>query len=109
AGLEKLLEAASNGGSTQPVAVTAKPCAPASETRSSRIRTDIPIPPAPYLDRKARALPNLADIWAYINPYMLYGRNLGFKGNFTQALHERNPLALELFPKPKKVSRKGAN
>ena len=52
------------------VAVTATIAAPASgngadtsrvaagEARSSRVRTGIPIPPAPYLDRKARALPH---------------------------------------------------
>jgi 5-methyltetrahydrofolate--homocysteine methyltransferase len=73
------------------------------EARSSRVRTDIPIPPAPYLDRKARTLPMLAEIWTYINPYMLYGRNLGFKGNFANALHERDALALELFHKMEEV------
>jgi 5-methyltetrahydrofolate--homocysteine methyltransferase len=73
------------------------------EARSVRVRTGIPIPPAPYLDRKARALPLLAEIWTYINPYMLYGRNLGFKGNFANALHERDALALELFHKMEEV------
>ena len=34
---------------------------------------------------------------------MLYGRNLGFKGNFANALHERDPLALELFHKMEEV------
>jgi 5-methyltetrahydrofolate--homocysteine methyltransferase len=77
----------------------------AGEARCSRVRTDIPIPPAPYLDRKVRDLPHLAEIWTYINPYMLYGRNLGFKGNFAQALHERNPLALELFHNTEEVKR----
>ncbi len=103
AGREKLVEVASNGDGAQPAAVSEKPRTPAGEARSSRIRTDIPIPPAPYLDHKARALPHLAEIWTYINPYMLYGRNLGFKGNFTQALHERNPLALELYHKTEEV------
>ncbi|MGA8073770.1 MAG: vitamin B12 dependent-methionine synthase activation domain-containing protein, partial [Candidatus Acidiferrales bacterium] len=103
AGREKLVEVASNGDGAQPAAVSQKPHAPVGEARSSRIRTDIPIPPAPYLDRKARALPHLAEIWTYINPYMLYGRNLGFKGNFTQALHDRNPLAIELYHKTEEV------
>ena len=74
-----------------------------NEARSSRVRTNIPIPPAPYLDRRVRALPHLAEIWTYINPYMLYGRNMGFKGNFTQALQQRDPLALELFHKMEEV------
>ncbi|MFZ0037447.1 MAG: methionine synthase [Candidatus Acidiferrales bacterium] len=87
--------ASGNGADTSRVA--------AGEARSSRVRTGIPIPPAPYLDRKARALPLLAEIWTYINPYMLYGRNLGFKGNFANALHERDALALELFHKMEEV------
>ncbi len=61
------------------------------------MRTDIPIPPAPYLDRKVRDVPHLAEIWSYINPFMLYGRHLGYKGNFEKALAEREPKALELF------------
>ncbi|HWB97176.1 MAG TPA: vitamin B12 dependent-methionine synthase activation domain-containing protein, partial [Bryobacteraceae bacterium] len=58
---------------------------------------DIPIPAAPYLERKVRAVPHLAEIWSYINPYMLYGRHLGFKGNFEKLLAEHDPKALELF------------
>ena len=70
--------------------------AEAGTQRSPKVRTDIPIPPAPYLDRRVRTLANLAEIWSYINPYMLYGRHLGFKGNFEQALKERDPKALAL-------------
>jgi len=61
------------------------------------VRTEIPIPPAPYLDRKVRDVPHLAEVWSYINPFMLYGRHLGYKGNFEKALAEREPKALELF------------
>jgi len=42
-------------------------------------------------------MPNLQEVWSYINPYMLYGRHLGYKGNFEKELHERNPRALQLF------------
>ncbi len=61
------------------------------------MRTDIPIPAAPYLDRRVREVPNLQEIWSYINPFMLYGRHLGFKGNFEKLLAERDPKALELY------------
>src|SRR5437868_6616338 len=47
--------------------------------RSPRIRVDLPIPPVSYLDRKVRLVPDLREIWGYINPYMLYGRHLGFR------------------------------
>src|SRR5260370_29785164 len=73
--------------------------------RSPKVRTGIPIPPAPYLDRKVRDVPNLAEVWSYINPYMLYGKNLGFKGNFQKLLHERDEKALELFHNVEEVKR----
>ncbi len=68
-----------------------------SEARSPKVRIDLPIPAAPYLDRKVRTVPHLAEVWSYINPYMLYGRHMGFKGNFEKLLAERDPKALELF------------
>ncbi len=71
--------------------------------RSSKVRTDIPIPRPPYLDRRVRTLPNLPEIWSYINPYMLYGRHLGFKGNFEAALADRDPKALELYDRVEQI------
>jgi 5-methyltetrahydrofolate--homocysteine methyltransferase len=89
--------AAHRPGDGQRAAETAAATAmPAEERRSTRVRTDIPIPPAPYLDRRVRDLRHLAEIWSYINPQMLYGRHLGFKGNFDHALAAREPKALEL-------------
>ena len=82
--------------------------APITDTRSPRIRTDIPIPPVAYLDRKIRAVPNLSEIWSYINPFMIYGRHLGFRGNFEKALAERDPRALELFNNMEEVRREAA-
>jgi len=64
--------------------------------RSSRVRTDLPIPPVPYLDRRVRQTADLREIWAYLNPQMLYGKHLGFRGRFLQRLAERDPKALEL-------------
>jgi 5-methyltetrahydrofolate--homocysteine methyltransferase len=76
---------------------TAPAVIPSTLSRSSKVRTAIAIPAAPYLDRRVREVPNLAEIWSYINPYMLYGRHLGFKGNFEKLLVERDPKALKLF------------
>ena len=36
-----------------------------------------------------RDVPHLAEVWSYINPHMLYGRHLGYKGNFEKQLAER--------------------
>jgi 5-methyltetrahydrofolate--homocysteine methyltransferase len=82
-----------SGESARPAA---EATAPSTQSRSSKVRADIPIPAAPYLDRRVRDVPNLAEIWSYINPYMLYGRHLGFKGNFEKLLAERDPKALKL-------------
>jgi 5-methyltetrahydrofolate--homocysteine methyltransferase len=66
-------------------------------TRSSRVHTDVPIPATPCLDRRVREIPDLREVWSYINPFMLYGRHLGFKGRFEQRLAARDLKALELF------------
>jgi len=76
---------------------------PESTTRSSLVRTDLPIPPVSLLERVKRDVPQLEEIWSYINPQMLYVRHLGFKGNFEQRLVERDPKALELFDQIEKV------
>jgi 5-methyltetrahydrofolate--homocysteine methyltransferase len=81
---------------------------PSGQVRSPKVRTGIPIPPAPYLDRRVRTVPNLAEVWSYINPFMLYGRHLGFKGHFEKLLAERDPKALELFHNVEDVKREAA-
>ncbi|MBM3747900.1 MAG: methionine synthase, partial [Acidobacteria bacterium] len=95
-----------------PGAATAETSGPAvaavSEARSSRVRTDIPIPPAPYLERKARSVPGLSEVWSYVNPQMLYGKHLGFRGNFEKALAARDPKALELFHQVEEVRTEAA-
>jgi 5-methyltetrahydrofolate--homocysteine methyltransferase len=73
--------------------------------RSSKVSIDVPIPKVPYLDRRAQLVPNVAEIWSYINPYMLYGRHLGFKGNFEKLLAERDRKALELHQQIEGVKR----
>jgi len=82
--------------------------APQGSARSGTVRADIPIPPAPYLERKLRDVPDLAEVWSYINPYMLYGKHLGYKGNFEKALGEREAKALELFHAVEAVKQEAA-
>jgi 5-methyltetrahydrofolate--homocysteine methyltransferase len=83
--------------------------APAGDERSPRIRPDLPIPGVAYLDRKARIVPDLHDVWSYINPYMLFGRHLGFRGNFEKALAERDTRALELHQTIEDVKKEAAS
>ncbi len=91
-----------------PVAPTeAAEVPPETTTRSSRVRTLSPLP-VPYGDRKLRDVPQLREIWEYINPQMLYVRHLGFKTNFERALASRDPKALELFNLVEKVKSEAA-
>ena len=76
--------------------------------RSPRVRADLPIPGVKYLDRKVRLVPDLREIWSYINAYMLYGRHLGFRGDFEKRLAERDPKAIELFESMEEVKKEAA-
>jgi 5-methyltetrahydrofolate--homocysteine methyltransferase len=69
---------------------------PETTTRSPRVRVLPPLP-VPYPDRKVRDVPQLREVWEYINPQMLYVRHLGFKSNFQRAYDARDPKALELY------------
>ncbi|HUA62485.1 MAG TPA: methionine synthase [Verrucomicrobiae bacterium] len=82
--------------------------APAGTQRSSKVRADLPIPPAPYLDRKVRTLSHLNELWSYINPYMLYGRHLGYKGNLEKGLAEHDETALDLVHKVDELKHEAA-
>jgi 5-methyltetrahydrofolate--homocysteine methyltransferase len=75
----------------------------AGTVRSAKVRTDVPIPPVPYSDRRVRTFPQLQEIWGYINPYMLFGRHMGYKGNFEKQLLQREEKALSLFNQMEEV------
>jgi len=76
--------------------------------RSPRVRTDLPIPAVNYLDRKVRLVPDLRDLWTYINPFMLYGRHMGFRGDFEKRFADRDTQAVELFEKMEEVKKEAA-
>jgi len=77
-------------------------------TRSPRVRADLPIPGVNYLERKVRLVPDLREVWGYINPFMLYGRHMGFRGEFEKRLVERDPKAIELFEGMEEVKKEAA-
>jgi 5-methyltetrahydrofolate--homocysteine methyltransferase len=81
---------------------------PTGARRSEKVRTNIAIPPAPYLDRRVRDVPHLAEVWSYINPQMLFGRHLGYKGNFAKDLAAYQPKALELFHRVEELKEEAA-
>src|SRR5258708_19749918 len=51
-------------------------------TRSPRVRADLPIPAVQSLDRKGRLVPDLREVWGYINPFILFRRHMRFRGGF---------------------------
>ena len=91
---------------------------PETEQRSSRISLDAPLQPVPETDRhmieisgvpKTITWPaqagltvpfaervSLDTIFSFINPQMLFGKHLGFKGRFTDALDSGDVKAQEL-------------
>jgi 5-methyltetrahydrofolate--homocysteine methyltransferase len=85
-----------------------EPLAPAGEERSPHIRIDLPIPPVAYTERKVRNVPDLNEVWSYINPFMLFGRHLGFRGNFEKALAEHDARAIELNQNMEEVKQQAA-
>jgi len=92
-----------------PVAAAAEEAlVPLTTRRSGKVRIDLAIPAAPYLERKVRDVPHLAEVWSYINPFMLYGRHMGYKGNFEKALAEHDETALDLFHKMEEVKQEAA-
>jgi 5-methyltetrahydrofolate--homocysteine methyltransferase len=86
----------------------ARPAEAPVDERSPRVRADLPIPVVAYLDRKARRVPDLQEVWNYVNPYMIFNRHLGYRGNFEKTLAEREPRALELYNKFEEVKREAA-
>ena len=76
--------------------------------RSPKVRTDLPIPGVGYLDRKVRLVPDLREVWSYINPFMLYGRHMGYRGDFEKRLADREAKAVELFNEMEEVKNEAA-
>src|SRR5579862_7747219 len=98
--------ASAGDGVSVTTTVTVKDLAPV--TRSPKVRTDLPIEPVGYLDRKVRLVPDLREVWSYINPFMLFGRHLGYKGDFEKQLAKREPKAVELFEAMEEVKEEAA-
>ena len=99
-------KAAAGDGVSVTTTVTVKDLTPVP--RSSKVRTDLPIEPVGYLDRRVRLVPDLREVWSYINPFMLFGRHLGYKGDFEKQLAAREPKAVELFQAMEEVREEAA-
>ena len=86
---DALLQAAQERAAADPAAAPAA-VAPA------QIRHDFPVPNPPDLRLHILRDYDLAEIFPYINPQMLYVRHLGYQGRFAEALEREEKDALEL-------------
>jgi 5-methyltetrahydrofolate--homocysteine methyltransferase len=66
--------------------------------------SNLPIPAAPYFDRRLTMAP-VTEIWSYLDPYLLYGRLLGYRGNFEVDLKERHSRAVALHEQVEELKR----
>ena len=103
-----VLQKNTSSGNGFGVATTVRVVEAPRVSRSPRVRSDFAIPQVKYLDRKVRLVPDLHEVWSYINPYMLYGRHMGFRGNFEKLLAERDAKAVELFEGMEEVKNEAA-
>jgi 5-methyltetrahydrofolate--homocysteine methyltransferase len=94
-----------NGAS---VKTTVKIAEKSAVSRSPSVRTDLPIPAVATLDRKVRLVPDLRELWSYINPFMLYGRHMGYRGDFEKHLATREAKAVDLFNEMEEVKNEAA-
>jgi 5-methyltetrahydrofolate--homocysteine methyltransferase len=105
---EQVLQEHAGSGGGFAVATTVAVAELPRVARSPKVRTDLPIPKVAYLDRKVRLVPDLNDLWSYINPFMLYSRHMGFRGDFEKRLAQRDSKAVELFESMEDVKRDAA-
>jgi 5-methyltetrahydrofolate--homocysteine methyltransferase len=100
---ETVLRAHTASGNGVSVSTTVKVKELPEVKRSPRVRTDLPIPEVVTLERKVRLVPDMREVWSYINPFMLYGRHMGFRGDFEKRFAERDPKAIELWESMEEV------
>ncbi|HTP67897.1 MAG TPA: methionine synthase [Dongiaceae bacterium] len=105
---DRVLHEHTASGNGFEVATTVRVAESAVPKRSPKVRTDLPIAKVGYLDRKVRLVPDLNEVWSYVNPYMLFSKHLGYRGDFQKRFGEREPKAVELYENVEDVKREAA-
>ena len=105
---ERVLAQHVSSGNGVSVSTTVKLVEKPAVARSPKVRADLPIPAVASLDRKVRLVPDLREVWSYINPFMLYGRHMGYRGDFEKHLAAREAKAVELFNEMEEVKNEAA-
>lgn len=88
--------AATAAAATAPAPAQAEsvlPFAPRARVPQPRVR--VPIPRVPYTERRA-IRPDVREVWDYLNPFMLYNRHLGFRGDLAKRLDVNDTRAADL-------------
>jgi 5-methyltetrahydrofolate--homocysteine methyltransferase len=105
---ERVLAQHASSGNGVKVTTTVKLVEKPAVAHSPKVREDLPIPAVASLERKVRLVPDLRELWSYINPYMLYGRHMGYRGDFEKHLAAREAKAVELFNEMEEVKNEAA-
>ncbi len=105
---ERVLAQQASSGNGVKVTTTVTLVEKPAVRRSPKVREDLPIPAVASLERKVRLVPDLRELWSYINPYMLYGRHMGYRGDFEKHLAAREAKAVELFNEMEEVKNEAA-
>jgi len=90
---------AQNSAKQRGMARAAAAPAKALPAKPVAVSSDEPVPAPPSLERRVLTDVPLEEVFAYINPVMLYGRHLGLKGDPLLRRAEGDPKALDLFKK----------
>ena len=104
----RVLSEHTSSGNGVSLATTVKIVEKPAVTRSAKVRRDVPIPEVATLERKVRLVPDLRELWSYINPFMLYGRHMGYRGDFEKHLAAREAKAVELYDEMEEVKNEAA-
>ncbi len=104
----RVLSEHTSSGNGVSLATTVKIVEKPAVTRSAKVRRDVPIPEVATLERKVRLMPDLRELWSYINPFMLYGRHMGYRGDFEKHLAAREAKAVELYDEMEEVKNEAA-
>ena len=65
-------------------------------TKTEPVQALAELPSPPDLDRHVMRQLQLDEVWAWINPKMLYGKHMGFRGDLGAALKQGNETAQKL-------------
>jgi 5-methyltetrahydrofolate--homocysteine methyltransferase len=102
-GLDQLLEALQKNAPVQEKVTEKETPAVSIKGRSEKIDVLSQVPPAPDFEQHILTYTPIQEIWAYINPRMLYGKHLGLKGPVLRLWEEGGLDALRQADEGKKA------